>query len=877
MVVPVGQAEPNSGERILLQPSYRPPINDPLSAPDTDLVGQTAIPYFYRPSWTRTDPASTVPVQPTTWLVFMDELGLGIQIVTQLRGAEHAVIEVTAGKAFKRLTNQRYTIRPAVRADYDALLWDIQNRGRWPRKILHLWSVSPAVPNSIDETLELSFFSLLNLAQALADNSVTGVDIAVVTSSLQSVGGEQIVSPERAALFGPLAVIPKEIPNITCRGIDCDFTAQRTSYLAIQIINEHYSPFQDPLVAFRGRYRFINSAELFKAGGSSPEGKLRRNGVYFITGGLGKTGLAVATYLARNCAARVMLFDQKNVAPSYQWKDDLLSENTAAAEKAILRQLVAIQECGGEVRTVRGDVTKAVDMLRAISFANSEFGKVEGVIHVMPTSENLMSNAKTPESAGNLLRNSIQGLQVLTESLRAESPDFIFALSSAVHLKARPDRVDRVSANNFLKAYVKSGLDAPVFAVECDFLPSESAATLNQIGPEPFRAEGINDVLLFDNALELLLSTAGLPPTVLCNRNEFASLGRKNPGQAVEEQLCGWWQEFLGLDHVDLDDDFFELGGHSLTGLQLFSEINKTYGLDLGLSTLFEMRTVRELAKCIRHAQEAGTDEPFAWSPLVPIQPKGNLRPLFVISGLGGNVVKFHNLSVLLGDNQPMYGLLPRGIDGKDSFHTQIEDIAADYVTAIRTTQPEGPYHLAGYSFGGIVAFEVAQQIVATGGQVALLALFDTIEWHYLQNANTTLSPRERLKSLYEEFRRDTLETSTVNYFIKRLNKKFSKRTNGEEIGDSSSLPSQLESIEQVNASAAAKYKPKVYPGRLTLFRSTKRVGQEGKDESLGWRGLAAGGIDVFPINSTHFDMLREPSVIELAEKLSRRLTDDAL
>ena len=183
----------------------------------------------------------------------------------------------------------------------------------------------------------------------------------------------------------------------------------------------------------------------------------------------------------------------------------------------------------------------------------------------------------------------------------------------------------------------------------------------------------------------------------------------------VEATLAGWWQELLGVEQVGLDDDFFELGGHSLIVVRLFSEIKKTYGAAFPLSTLFEVRMIRQLAQLVRDTAHEPERAAKTSPTLVPIQPKGSRPPLYVISGLGGNVIKFHTMAYHLGEDQPVYGLLPRGLDGREPYHTHVEDMAAHYVQAIVQAQPQGPYHLVGYSFGGAVALEVAQQLIAQG------------------------------------------------------------------------------------------------------------------------------------------------------------------
>lgn len=340
----------------------------------------------------------------------------------------------------------------------------------------------------------------------------------------------------------------------------------------------------------------------------------------------------------------------------------------------------------------------------------------------------------------------------------------------------------------------------------------------------------------------------------------------------VETVLAGWWQELLGVEQVGLDDDFFDLGGQSLVAVRLFSKIRKTYDVDLGLSVLFEHRTIRQLSERIQPAQTSAPQPAPASSAIVPIRPSGKRVPLFLISGLGGNVLNFHSLSRHLGEDQPVYALQPQGLDGKKPFLTRVEDMAEYYIREIKQLQPEGPYYLAGYSFGGFVAYEMAQQISASGGRVGLLGLLDTIEWHYLERIKSTLRLQDRFTLYKSRIDHILFGEDRYDYVRERLNALALKylyvfyKTVGRPV------PQTVGSITDINTFAAANYKPRPYAGTLTIFRSVKREALDGDDELLGWGGLAAGGYEVHDVPGTHHDMTQEPNVRILAEEVRKCL-----
>jgi len=369
---------------------------------------------------------------------------------------------------------------------------------------------------------------------------------------------------------------------------------------------------------------------------------------------------------------------------------------------------------------------------------------------------------------------------------------------------------------------------------------------------------------------EIVISAAD--PRSVSSVSPARRVQRPSPPESEIEAVLGeWWQELLGIEHVRSDDDFFDLGGHSLIVLRLFNKIKKTYGLEFGLSTMFEARTIRQLANLIRESRR----EPQATlkpSPsVVPIQPKGMRPPLYVISGLGGNVIKFHSLAFHLGNEQPMFGLLPRGLDGKEPFLTRIEDMAQHYVDVIRLAQLEGPYNLIGYSFGGIVAFEVARQLASKGILPSLVGMLDTREWSYMEKIGQSFSMgrrynayRQRLKNLLAG--EDKFDG--IRQFIAGRSAKWTYQI-FKAVGRP--VPQSIGTIEDINAFAAANYKPKPYPGKLTIFRSTTRELPEDQDEFLGW-GCLASEIEVQDVPSSHYDILQEPGVKVLADKLSETL-----
>ncbi|HEV7799008.1 MAG TPA: amino acid adenylation domain-containing protein, partial [Pyrinomonadaceae bacterium] len=364
------------------------------------------------------------------------------------------------------------------------------------------------------------------------------------------------------------------------------------------------------------------------------------------------------------------------------------------------------------------------------------------------------------------------------------------------------------------------------------------------------------------------------------------------PQTALENVLAAIWSELLGVKAIGTNDNFFELGGHSLLAVRLFAQIEKRLGKRLLLATLFQAPTVAQLAAIIEKVVEK--DCTTAWSSLVAINPLGPAQqssskpPFFCVHALGGNVLEYYDLARHLGSDQPFYGLQSAGLDGSRPPHTRVEDMAAHYIKEMRELQPEGPYFIGGRSLGGMVAFEMAQQLKAQGESIGLLALLDTYPSGYarlFRNEATllaalrratkrtkahlanlrSLSPNEGLSYLIEKTRFAPRKMKSQVW--RRLYNAYEKFGRSyETLGRP--LPRAFRDIKEFNSLAVRAYRPQVYDGPVTLFWASTDL-RTSIDLVEGWRALAGGGIDIHEIPGSHLDIIKEPHVGELANKLS--------
>ena len=358
----------------------------------------------------------------------------------------------------------------------------------------------------------------------------------------------------------------------------------------------------------------------------------------------------------------------------------------------------------------------------------------------------------------------------------------------------------------------------------------------------------------------------------------------------TEAQLVTIWKELLELEQINIHDSFFELGGHSLLAIRLFNRIFETFGTQLPLTSLFQYPSISQLAILIdfnRHEEtaESSSTTDIANKLLIPIQvaDKSNKPPLYCIHGFGGGVVGYGEMARLLGADQTVYGLQAIGHDGLDEPDDTIEKMAARYIESIRQIQPNGPYHLSGYCYGGVVAFEMARQLEEQGELVPLVGIFEG--YAPLRGGNRDSIWRNP-KLIVHWFRNFPFWFSDfLNLGQKQMSRRLRRRLkrvwqrcaavvgrqvslNPEDVvDDTAELADHQLELMKVHLQALRRYDPAAYNGRISLFRIRSQALSRTTDKTMGWHKLAS-GVDVTMIKGSHNNILEQPHVQSLAAGL---------
>lgn len=418
------------------------------------------------------------------------------------------------------------------------------------------------------------------------------------------------------------------------------------------------------------------------------------------------------------------------------------------------------------------------------------------------------------------------------------------------------------------------------------FVAVETFPNTDIFGHHIFVAQAEPSVPAFTHLLE---ATDVLDTQNLCHKHARPEIAQEYiaPRNEVEQTIAKLWQDMLSIEKVGIHDDFFELGGDSLIAVPLLIKLRDTFQKSLSPAVLPQAPTVAQLAELIAETNLSRSIPPQQATPLVTIQATGTKPPFFCVHPVGGNVLCYTQLAYHLGSEQPFYGLQAKGLDGKDEPFTQIADMATYYIKALRVVQSQGPYFLGGWSFGGLVAFEMAQQLQTQGEQVALLSIIDIgasngdTQRNHLEDAvllawfavDFGIIAKSELTLLIDTLQ--GLEPEVRWHYLLTQAKKINKLPATAEMNDIRPLAQVFKS----NLQAMQNYVPQFYSNRITLFRASELDFFQDNEffngylidpvkPAMGWDKLSSEPIEMYTISGNHHTIMAGPHVEQLAAQL---------
>ncbi len=343
------------------------------------------------------------------------------------------------------------------------------------------------------------------------------------------------------------------------------------------------------------------------------------------------------------------------------------------------------------------------------------------------------------------------------------------------------------------------------------------------------------------------------------------------PRTELERQLAVIWCDLLKRDSISVHDDFFALGGQSILAARMVVEVKRTLDTRISVSTVAFARTIAELADVI------GSDDDRRTAPrLIPMRPTGTRDPLFLVHCGGGHVLRYEDLVATLPEDQPVYGLAAPDFEGSES-DISVESLARIYVEEIRKVRPHGPYQIGGYSFGGLVAYEMATRLVEAGEEVSLVAIFDTLNRAHFQNQS--LKSRAQFNVTYvadrlNRYRRKLaagdfagFAESAARAVTRRIKIARVRAARGENTIVRKPPPDQLQDNLALFNDLADRYVPRAFPGEVLVFHAEERGAEYRDTPMLGWDAVAA-KVSVAFVPGDHMAFIKKPNVGALVAQL---------
>ena len=346
----------------------------------------------------------------------------------------------------------------------------------------------------------------------------------------------------------------------------------------------------------------------------------------------------------------------------------------------------------------------------------------------------------------------------------------------------------------------------------------------------------------------------------------------EKPETDMQKFLITAWENEIGIKEISTTDDFFELGGTSLIATKIMIQIEKFTGKRLPITTIFKYPQIKQLAT---FTEEYSSEN--ANSIIVPFKESGTKFPLYIIHGIGLNVLNIRFLASKMDADQPVLGVQSIGLDGTNIDDIiSFEDIASIYVKEITQHNPTGPYLIIGYSFGGFIAFEIARQLKEMGKEVALLGMIDT-------NLQKSTVRSTQLKKIYVKVIRQVYKlafrinsfisnpTKDIHYlkmYYRERNSKDSRLVFGE------IMPDFMIQISRKLQKAKSNYLFKPFDITIDLFKSKERFYFVDDHIYFGWKELALKGVNLYITQGDHKDMMQNPNVENLAKQMQNRIDE---
>lgn len=883
--------------------------------------GKTDI--FWSPLWMKQPTSQGQAVERAQAMVLHPGTAWQRRLLADVTNAFERTVWVESGHKFAVFKADHYRVRFGSETEYAKVFTDAHLDGQKPLDVfffypekagkvfgLSQWLLpfapvssftSSSMPPKPATKASIGLSRFTGFLRALAGCASTfkaPIRLTVMSSTTFEVTGGEEESWERQLVCKFLQAMQHLMPTLTWRFIDLGQSTNGAFLRIAPLLDEDLGGFRDrQIIAYRSGQRWLRTLTPYAIRDQPEQLRIAH---YLVFAEINDFTCAfVKAWSARHGGSYIVACAQE-MAPREDWP---------AQEEPVYQHLLALHQAGVEVDTVRyapGDaktIRQTVKRLRRTGLV--------AALNVTPTLHGEIPDILLHVGAQHIaavVRQLQRHMQALSSAPLASCTWISFQPS----MLGRPDCWINLCRDGYLQTTAKKHGHALVYLNE-DFFANDFAKdwlqrvdvtermaacqkAINQARATDFvwLSARPADAFPWKFASAKAEATPADEPRLTGDRYERPDLSTPYAAPLTERQkiICAIWQEMFHIDQVGIHDNFFDLGGDSVMALKLLAALETHFKVALPLSEVINAPTVADQANSIVEYSTVVLDQR-KLSPRVALQSGGHNPPFFCVHPAGGVIHCYIAMSRLLGKDQPFYAFQHPGIDGKSGPYTTYEKMAELYINAMREVQPQGPYFLGGWSFGGTVAYEMASQLTAQGQHVAMLALFDSpgpsalyrlSERPAFEFAGMLAFLSQALGSMFggeiqvsvEEMRKIKPEAQ-LRYVLDRL-----VQVSGEqELDNAKAALERIVEIFEVCDKGERDYAPKPYPHDIYMYRVQELADYEFtgyKDHpqltsaAFGWDELCKSRVIVRFVPGTHISMIFQPNVQVLTEKFQADL-----
>lgn len=884
-------------KRLALPPTSFSEETFPKPAPSADELPPPS-PLFHLPTW-KQEPLTLPPTIESSeqpWIIFARSCAQRACDLRGLKSLRKDAIIVTEAKEYRRHHKRKYDIRSNNPSDYLTLLDTIISEHGTPAGILHTWSLnqtdsSPQTENHFRQSLAPSAASLTWLTKALSKHSLReALPLTILTSGLR----QGTPSPANHTLPAVASVIQKEVPALFTKVLEVGIQRPDNLLPLIQAPQHH------PLLSYQNGSWWSRSFAATPLAEHAEGPVFSSDETVVVTGGLGGLALATCLGFAEHAPGVNFVLLARNPEPKSPYQHETLAK---------------IRALGSEVSIIKMDILDSDSIAEAVEELPTT-AKVAGILHTAGVLDDGAIANKTSESFWRVLTTKVFGAQALGEKLLEKNiqPRFEVFFSSVASDLGLFGQVDYSAANAYLDGFAAKRRTQGIQSHAINWPAFHTIGMAARVAASTQTSSVNFSLSLSDELANNALSPAEAPQAILAILREgsyprvaisrtpfrdkqeaaiadgratspssFENLETGNPETPPQERMLGIWRNHLGIPDLTADDNYFEAGGDSLAAVALTNTIEKAFDCPVPISHLMGSPTAAGLCERLGLGDETSSANESDFPPFLHLLHPGQKGkpPLILIHGADGGILFFRPFAQQLGTGHPIYAFeAPMLHDLEATAPDSMEELAAGYLTTLKEHVP-GPYILGGYSLGGIVAFEMAQQLELEGNKPLNVILFDTpnpaapVNYRSpLQRLNFLWKNQEEAKNPLHKIQRlaHRIGTGSIARATHIIETRVFAKTDLSKTSDNEhwrhiQCREQHTPLEKV-------YLPAPYPGQLCVLQTDFVQDKFDWAENLGWSELAE-KLVIHTITGPHLEIFNPPHLDTLLKATTQALTPE--